>query len=558
MCSPAPAPRHRPCLALGLAVGLALVGGGCRTDGALWGKGQPEPAAELEIRPIDVVQDYGPLFVDVQMAGVFEDSKTFVDMVPREPVDTIVGRYARERQTAGFDLTAFVEKHFELPSAGAKGFATDSSLSLDGHIERLWPILGREAARQPTGGTLLPLPNDYIVPGGRFREIYYWDTYFTMLGLLADGREAEARGMVANFAELIETYGFIPNGNRSYYLSRSQPPFFASMVALVADSLRAADSARGDAYLVEYLPALRREHAYWMRGTEAVAAVGDSREHAARIATDLVVARYYDYDPRPRPEGYREDSLLARGSARPPAELYRDLRSACESGWDFSARWLSDPADLGTIRTTRIAPVDLNSLLYFLEDLLAQGYAIAGDEAEEQRFARLAYERRRAVLSKFFDRRAGLFMDYDLDARTTTSVKTLAGVYPLYFGIATDEQAAAVAQTLEREFLRPGGLVTTLQASGQQWDAPNGWPPLQWVAIAGLRRYGHTALAREIAARWLASGRKVYARTGKVVEKYNVVDTALLAGGGEYPNQDGFGWSNGVFARLLADYPDLR
>ncbi len=509
----------------------------------------PAPVTDAPLY-IDAVEAYGELFVDVQMSRIFEDSKTFVDMVPVGRVDDIMAEYRSGKAQEGFDLATFVKTHFEMPAVDAQVFVSDASLNLDKHIERLWNFLSREEENQARGGTLLPLPYDYIVPGGRFREIYYWDSYFTMQGMLADYRFEDAHHMVDNFSYLIETYGFIPNGNRSYYLTRSQPPFFAPMVALLA---RAED----DSVLVKYLPALVKEHDFWMLGAERATEPGEAHLRVARIAGDFVVNRYYDNSPRPRPEGYAEDSLLTRDTPRPPAELYLNLRAACESGWDFSSRWFADPQLLSSIRTTEIAPVDLNSLLYFQEDLIARAYALEGDTERQAAYAKLAYERKRAILTEFYSPSKGFFMDYDLETGKTTPAVTLAGVYPLYFGIATDEQAASVAKVIERDFLRAGGLVTSLVTSGQQWDAPNGWPPLQWMAIDGLRKYGHDRLAAEIATRWLAGGRKVYANTGKVVEKYNVSDTTIIAGGGEYPNQDGFGWSNGVFARLISDYPGM-
>ena len=499
------------------------------------------------INPADA---FGELFVAVQMSDLFEDSKTFVDMAPRRPVDEILADYERYKDTAPFDLAAFVEGNFEPAKMYAKDFESDAGLDLDKHIERLWPVLTRDEELQG-GGSLIPLPNDYVVPGGRFREVYYWDSYFTMLGLLVDGQDDYARRMVDNFAFLIDEVGHIPNGNRSYYLSRSQPPFFAPMVGLLAE-------AQGDSVVERYLPQLEREYAWWMRGRERLAEPGDEALRVARLDDGLLVNRYFDERPRPRPEGFREDTLLAaEHPERAAADLYLDLRAAAESGWDFGSRWLSDPADLGTIRTTRIAPVDLNSLLYYLENMLSEAYARRGDDLNRQRYAERAYERRRAVLSAFFDDELRWFTDYDLDAHRSTGEATLAGLFPLFFGLATEQQAAAVAERVREDFLKPGGVVTSLRTTGQQWDAPNGWAPLQWVTIAGLRRYGHTELAEEVARRWLNNGRRVYGRVHKVVEKYNVVDTTTLAGGGEYPNQDGFGWSNGVFARIIEDYPGL-
>ncbi len=531
---------------------IVLVGS-CRSDSTDPPPPKSSPSVPAETSPViphrvNPADAYGELFTDVQLGDVFEDSKTFVDMVPHGEPAEVLEAYAREKGAADFDLKAFVDEHFAAPKLYAKDFTSDSALNLDKHIERLWPVLTRDEELQ-AGGSLIPLPYDYVVPGGRFREVYYWDSYFTMLGLLVDGQTEYARHMVDNFAYLIDTVGFVPNGNRTYYLSRSQPPFFAAMVRLLGE-------ATGDSLAASYLPQLEREYDYWMRGAAGLTE-GQDTLRVARIAGGFTVNRYFDERPRPRPEGYAEDSLLAAKTQREPERLYEDLRAACESGWDFSARWFTDPQDLGTIRTTRLAAVDLNSLLFDLEDLLASAYEQAGDEERQQRYAQLAYERRRAVLSKFYDKQQGWFMDYDLDARRPGAFPSLAGVYPLFFGLATQEQADAVAERVEKEFLKEGGLVSTLTESGQQWDAPNGWPPLQYLTIAGLRKYGHEELAREIADRWMASGRKVYARSGKIVEKYNVLDTTSNAGGGEYPNQDGFGWSNGVFARLIDDYPGI-
>ena len=530
-----------------LVAGLALLGSACQSDTPLPAEADTVTATPRFINPADA---FGQFFIDVQLSDLFEDSKTFVDMAPKRSAAEILADYERFKEQADFDLAQFVADNFSDAKMYAKDFQSDPSFNLDKHIERLWPILTRDEDQQQQVGSLIPLPHDYVVPGGRFREVYYWDSYFTMLGLLVDGQFDYAQRMVDNFAYLIDTVGFIPNGNRSYYLSRSQPPFFAPMVGLL-------DDATEEDLVAKYLPQLEAEYNFWMRGADELSKAGEAKLRTARTAGDFLVNRYFDERPRPRPEGYKEDSLLVAESTRSGAELYTDLRAAAESGWDFSSRWFSDPADIGTIRTTRIAPVDLNSLLYYLESMLSGAYAKAGDSAKEQQYAQRAYERRRAVISAFWDAELKWFVDYDLDTERTTGEATLAGMFPLFFELATEEQAAEAAKRLEADFLKPGGVVTSLRNTGQQWDAPNGWPPLQWVTIKGLRNYGFDKLAREVAERWLKSGRTVYARTGKVVEKYNVVDTSLIAGGGEYPNQDGFGWSNGVFARIIEDYPGI-
>jgi alpha,alpha-trehalase len=210
---------------------------------------------------------------------------------------------------------------------------------------------------------------------------------------------------------------------------------------------------------------------------------------------------------------------------------------------------------LRTLETTALVPVDLNSLLYHAERMIAAlrtARGKAGDVEVAERFAAMARERRRALLAVAYDSSDGFF--YDVRWRTGERVKdrpSLAAAAPLYFGLATPEQGRAVAARLERDFLKPGGFVTTLMASGQQWDAPNGWPPLEWLTIEGVRRYGALDLAAAARDRWLALNRRTYRSTGKMTEKYDVVDLQRRAGGGEYATQDGFGWTNGVALALL-------
>ena len=216
---------------------------------------------------------------------------------------------------------------------------------------------------------------------------------------------------------------------------------------------------------------------------------------------------------------------------------------------------MRDPKDLRTLETTDLIPVDLNSLLYYAERTIAalrRFRGQRGDAAVAARFTQAADDRRLALISACYDPSRGFFFDARWrSGQMVTDRPTLAAAYPLYFGVATDDQGKHVAMRLEQEFLKPGGFVTTLIASGQQWDAPNGWPPLQWLAIEGVRRYGRGDLADRARDRWLALNRRTYRSTGKMVEKYDVVDLRRRAGGGEYPTQDGFGWTNGVALALL-------
>lgn len=478
------------------------------------------------------------LFKDVQLKAVFPDSKTFVDCIAKRDREDILDDYQQVKDKPDFDLVQFVNQNFDLPVRPKSGFAADTALVMEEHLTRLWPVLTRKADDHNPQSSLIPLPYDYVVPGGRFSEIYYWDSYFTILGLKAQKRYDLMQNMVKNFAHLIDTVGFIPNGNRNYYLTRSQPPFFS----LIVKELEEYDSLAAG----RYLDAMVKEHNFWMDGLDSVKNPGDAVQHVVMMSDGSIMNRYYDKGDSPRPEAYKEDYALGQTQKANERKLYRDLRSAAESGWDFSSRWFEDGKNLATIHTTDIIPVDLNCLLAHLERMIASGYTIRGDEEKAKQFAKRADFRRRAILTFNWDAEKNFFFDYDFVKNKRTEVKSLAGVFPLFFGIAQKDIAQKASEVIEKEFLKPGGLVTTLVDTDQQWDAPNGWAPLQWMTYKGLKNYQIDKLANEIRERWLRQNVRVYEATGKMMEKYNVMDTTLLAGGGEYPNQDGFGWTNGV------------
>jgi alpha,alpha-trehalase len=489
------------------------------------------------------------LFVAVQSAAVFPDGKTFADAVPRDAPDVILARYQRVHPATNAALRAFVAANFTLPAPVAAAPAQPERATVGAHIDALWSQLTRSTPSVVPWSSLLPLPKPYVVPGGRFREIYYWDSYFTMLGLEESGRRDLVRDMVDDFAHLIDAYGHVPNGTRSYYLSRSQPPFFFEMVALLAPGKPGPSFGH-------YLVQLKREYAFWMEG-EAGLAPGAAHRRVVKLDDGTILNRYWDDRDTPRDEAYREDTALARGSGRAPAQVYRDLRAAAESGWDFSSRWFADPKSRASIDTTQILPVDLNSLLFGLENAIRAGCEYAGDSACASEFAHRAQARRAAVDRYLWDVGAGVYFDYRFGAHAAVRRISAATFYPLFVALASEAQARAVAALARRQLLDPGGIVTTPLVTGQQWDAPNGWAPVQWIAIAGLGHYREQALARSIACRWMANVEEVYQRTGKLVEKYDVVTVGQKGRGGEYPTQDGFGWTNGVLRKLLVLYPDF-
>ena len=502
------------------------------------------PAAAYPEPPQALFKD---LFVAVQTGGVFGDGKTFVDAVPREAPDDILAAFDAAHSSSPAELRAFVERYFSLPVESATAAVAPEHLSLVAHIDRLWDQLTRGTASVPPYSSLLPLPAPYVIPGGRFREIYDWDSYFTMLGLQQSGRYDLVADMVRDFAYLIDTYGHVPNGTRSYYLSRSQPPFFFEMVGLLSKN------ASGEAF-AQYLPQLKREYAFWMEGAEQLHAGGAHRRVVA-MPDGAILNRYWDDRDTPRDESYREDTELARSSARPAAQVFRDIRAAAESGWDFSSRWFADGRTRATIDTTEIVPVDLNSLLFGLENAIRAGCVRRADRACADEFRRRAAARRAAIDRYLWDQSAGAYLDFHWTQRARLPGLSAATLYPLFVAAASRQQAVAVAARVRAVLLKAGGIVTTPLSSGEQWDAPNGWAPLQWIGVSGLEHYGQRQLAQAIACRWLRSVRRVYDHSGKLVEKYDVLDTQRAGGGGEYPLQDGFGWTNGVTRKLLTMYP---
>ncbi|MDH5381418.1 MAG: trehalase family glycosidase, partial [Cyclobacteriaceae bacterium] len=442
----------------------------------------------------------------------------------------------------------FVLDNFLLPGTASGDFVSDTSMSMLRHIEDLWPYLTRQPDSIVEGTTLIPLPFKYVVPGGRFREIYYWDSYFTMEGLVASNHKDLAVSMVDNFAWLVDTVGFIPNGNRKYYSGRSQPPFFAMMVNLVAGNDRTL--------FLKYLPALEKEYNFWMRGVENLAP-GNAVNRVVMLPDSLVLNRYYDDKEGPRPESFKPDFELVTENKLDEKSTYKHLRAGAESGWDYSSRWFRDHKTLKTIHTTEIIPIDLNCLLYFLEVKIAQGYNWEGDLKKADVYLEKANNRLTAIQNYLWDEEAGFYVDYDFVEAKPTGVLSLAGAYPLYFKLAPKNQAKRVIERLKTEFLMDGGFVTTLNSTGQQWDYPNGWAPLQWVTISALMQYGYNDDALDASRRWFNRNREVYKSTGKMMEKYNVADISLQAGGGEYALQDGFGWSNGIAVAVYKRFIEL-
>ncbi|RMZ57891.1 trehalase [Chryseobacterium nematophagum] len=484
------------------------------------------------------INDIQVLFDDVQRLQIFEDQKMMTDAVPLLPISEINKKYEQEKNKEDFDLQKFVMTNFDF--LGAKiSIQKIDHLPIEDHIERLWDELTRTAYEEK--GTLLKLPKPYIVPGGRFNEFFYWDSYFIMLGLQSSGRIEMMENIIENCSYLIQNVGFVPNASRTHFLSRSQPPYFSLMLDLLFEA------TQDESIYVKYHDTLEKEYAFWMDGEEDLE-VDSSIKRVVRTKKGDILNRYYDAENNPRPESYLIDIEDARNGV--DEEFYRNIRSACESGWDFSSRWFADGENIETIETLNLAQVDLNCLLWHLEQTLAKSSMLQNFNDKKNYFTKRAASRRQIIDTYFWDEKEKMYKDYHTKKNTNTPSEHIAALYPLFLELANDEQASGVAKIIEEKFLYQGGLVTTTKNSGQQWDLPNAWAPYQWLGFKGVKNYGFYDLAETIKNNWCSNVERVYNNTGKLMEKYNALDSETIAGGGEYPNQDGFGWTNGVYLKL--------
>ena len=512
----------------------------CQTDK---GASSPDPTDYQPDR------DLGNLFVDVQTANVLNDYKTFVDCSPKTAPSEIISLYESEKSNTDFDLKEFVLEHFNLPPALEKK-EINKKADMIAHLKNHWTYLSRIAQHDERYTTLINLPEPYVVPGGRFREMFYWDSYFTIIGLLESDEDELALGMIKNFDFLIKKYGFIPNGNRTYFATRSQPPFFAEMLTIYAEK-------HGMESILEYLPSLQKEYEFWTMQEE-------SKNAYSRTVTleNGTLNRYNGTLTVPRAEGYGKEKRWAAQLPENERPIYhRHLRAVCESGWDFSSRWFADGKNKVTTNCEDIIPVCLNSLLFGMEKQLERMHEHEGNIEKVEYFNELSAARIKAMQTYLWSEEVGYFKDYNFVLKQQTDILSLATLYPLYFQMASQEQADQIADVVREKLLFAGGVATTTVNTGEQWDYPNGWAPLQWITVMGLANYGHTDLAGDIARRWLTLNQKVFEEEGKMMEKYNVVDTTLMGGGGEYKNQDGFGWTNGValgLHRFLAELNSLN
>uniref|UniRef100_A0AAX7SZB2 Trehalase n=1 Tax=Astatotilapia calliptera TaxID=8154 RepID=A0AAX7SZB2_ASTCA len=518
----------------------------------------------------------GPILHQVQEAKLFDDDKHFVDMKLRSAPDDVLSAFRNlsskfpNTTIPPVKLEEFLNTSFDQPGTEFEswappdwhekpnflsGIADDKLREWAEKIHGLWKSLGRKVmSNHPELYSQIYTPHPVVVPGGRFRELYYWDSYWVINGLLLSEMTDTAHGMIQNFLYLVNRYGFVPNGGRIYYERRSQPPFLTLMVESYYQATKDKE------FLRAALPVLEVEYQFWMEN-RSVDLELNGKQH--------VLNRYYVEVGLPRPESYLDDLELAEGLTDGKKEqLWMDLKTGAESGWDFTSRWyIADGSDnSGTLRDTRtsqILPADLNALLCRNEKTLASFHRLLGDDSAAV-YDQAAARRLEAIESVLWDAERGAWFDYNLMTRSKNFEFYPSNLGPIWAQCYSQpEMGEKAVQYLKGSgaLQFPNGVPTSLKESGQQWDYPNAWPPLQHMLIDGFSKLPSEdakKLAFDLAQRWIKTNWLAYI-------KYEAMFEKVICWFSEYINtphavlccpvlQLGFGWTNGVALQLLDQY----
>ncbi|XP_057510987.1 probable trehalase [Actinidia eriantha] len=511
------------------------------------------------------------LYVDLSLKSNLASTREAFEKLPRSNDGTVstsdLNRFLEDYLNGAEEDLVYAEPSDFVPepegflpaveSAAVRGWALE--------VHSLWRNLSRRVAgmvvKQPELHTLLPLPKPVMIPGSRFREVYYWDSYWVIRGLLASKMYETAKGIVANLISLIDEFGYVLNGARTYYTNRSQPPLLSAMIRDIYDRTGDMEFAR------KSLPALLKEHKFWNSGVHSVTIL-DAK------GCNRTLSRHYAMWNKPRPESSTIDqetaSKLSTDSEK--KHLYRELASAAETGWDFSTRWMRNSSDLTTLATTSILPVDLNAYVLKMELNIAFLANVTGDCATSAHFLEAAEARKEAMNAVFWNEGMGQWLDYwlskgtqckdDYTWRASNQNRNVfaSNFIPLWIDLFNSDYKLVekVMQSLRSSgLIHKHGIATSLTNSGQQWDFPNGWAPLQHTIVEGLVRSGSKearSMAEDIAVSWIRTNHVAFKKSGAMHEKYDVQKCGEFGGGGEYVPQTGFGWSNGVVLAFLEEF----
>ncbi|EFN71520.1 Trehalase [Camponotus floridanus] len=521
----------------------------------------------------------GPLLKTVQLAGIFNDSKTFVDLYQLHDPDVTVNNFNTLMKITNnspnrSEVATYVSENFAMQDELDNSTLPDWKENPDilkviqdpqfrewaKRLNYIWKTLARkirdDVMINPQRHSLIYVNNTFVIPGGRFKEFYYWDSYWIIEGLLLCDMPVTVKGMIENFFSMVERFGFVPNGGRVYYLSRSQLPLLIPMVEKYYDYTKDRE------FLKQNIAILEKEFDYWQN---------EKMVTIVKNGIPYRMARYVTNSNGPRPESYKEDyQLVQQLPEQERGEIYNDLKAAAESGWDFSYRWcirIDRNANLSLINvsTSDIIPVDLNAILQRNARLLARFHGILGNPEKVWRYAKIAVDYQAAIDNVLWNEDEGIWLDYDTRDKGSRNSFYPSNLTPLYTmsynrNKSLDYALKAISY-LKRNQIDSyfGGTPSSVNYTGEQWDFPNAWPPLQSFLILGLYRTGvkeAVNMAETLAGRWLRSNYIGYDEYGKMFEKYNAIHPGEGGGGGEYGVQEGFGWTNGIVFEFLRLFPD--
>jgi len=413
-----------------------------------------------------------------------------------------------------------VTKTLQLPFRSDTVLHPEDVVAARDYIKDYWHKVQRFHPKDDE--SLLALPKPYLVPSYRektgfdYNELYYWDSYFMVQGMLDDEHEKLVTGILEDLMALFERFKVIPNASRTYLTGRSQPPFLTTFIFDVYERFNP-----GEKWLKSAIEVAQQEYKeVWM---------GVKKPHERQVYHGL--SRYYDIN------------------------YLHDLAEA-ESGWDMTPRF--------DRRALNYLPVDLNALLYKYETDFVRAAEILGDKGEARRWNEASEARKSMVNELMWDKSRGLYYDYNFVKKKRGSTSSLAAYFPMWAGMVDEKQAASLVKSLRR-FEHRGGLATTdalplgqfvLGSLPTQWAYPNGWAPLHFVVVKALEKYGYHEDAKRIATKWLKTNLEWFNNEHLFLEKYNVVSPEKPPVKGLYPSQTGFGWTNAVFERFCQDYVD--
>jgi len=482
------------------------------------------PSFEVEaIDPLTLAPDPGEmaqLYIDARQTPEYSrgypDGMSLACSVPKIPYPEIKARYAEVKDMPGFDARSFWDGHFDVPNFDQSRIIAPDHMPIDEYINRVRPLFIKMAAVSD-GSFDYPLPHPYPTAGGRFdRHLFPHDGYQIMKGYASAGRWGDVINTVDNLEYMIKLLGFASNGNSGIYATRFQIPYFSRGVHMLYEKF-------GEAALLRYLPALEREHSFLMSGQHELSDTKPGEAVASRAVVHMpdgsFLNRYWDDGHGPRLESYKEDvelgELVVKGLTGVAREIrlhkfYKDMRAGAASGWDYSSRWFEDGKNIETINTTDIVPIDLNCLMVGSEEMLAEAYAALARSSElgsveadaawmrSAEYREMAERRKTAINTYMYDPVLRTYRDHNFVKGEQTGVLSSAMGFALYAGITDREQTLGTARVLRNQFLLPGGVISTLNETGQQWDGERAWASPNWANARGVARMAHRLFQQEV------------------------------------------------------------